>query len=133
MIFIFALLFPQGLAIYWVTGTFFMVLQQWYVVGWGGLKVPAWWPGANRVTALSYPKPAAVPALVSAKDSQNGRAPGRGGRATAGATESEGDGEGGASPREAATATAGSPQGRSGAARSAAARARERNRRRRRR
>src|SRR5205807_4682307 len=132
MIFIFALLFPQGLAIYWVTGTFFMVLQQWYVVGWGGLKVPAWWPGANRVTPLSYPKPVAVPALVSAKDSQNGRALGRGGRAAAGATEPESEGDG-ASPREAATATAGSPQGRSGAARSAAARARERNRRRRRR
>jgi len=133
MIFIFALLFPQGLAIYWVTGTFFMVLQQWYVVGWGGLKVPTWWPGAHRVTSLSYPKPTPAPALISAKDSQNGRAPGRGGRAAAGSGEPVGEGADGSTAREAATATAGSPPVRTGAARSAAARARERNRRRRRR
>jgi YidC/Oxa1 family membrane protein insertase len=53
--------FPQGLALYWVTGTLFMVLQQYHLVGWGSLKVPAWFPGAGRVTALSYPKHTAVP------------------------------------------------------------------------
>ena len=132
MIFIFALLFPQGLAIYWVTGTFFMVLQQFYVVGWGGLKVPSWWPGAERVTPLSYPKPLPVPALVAGKDGHNGRAPGRGDRAAAASPESDGAGGGAAAPAPAA-AGAGSPAARSGAARSAAARARERNRRRRRR
>ncbi len=66
MIFIFGLLLPQGLAIYWVTGTVFMVLQQFIVVGWGGLKVPVWWPGANRVTPLSYPRALPTAALVSA-------------------------------------------------------------------
>jgi len=65
MIFIFGLVLPQGLAIYWVTGTLFMVLQQYIVLGWGGLKVPEWFPGANRVTALSYPKAAPSAALVS--------------------------------------------------------------------
>lgn len=132
MIFIFALLFPQGLAIYWVTGTFFMVMQQFYVVGWGGLKVPAWWPGATRVTPLSYPKPAPVPALVSAKDGQNGRT-----RQRADATEAAGGGNGagaGTGSRTPAPATAGAPGARSAGSRpSAAARARERNRRRRRR
>ncbi len=54
--------FPQGLALYWVTGTLFMVLQQYHLVGWGSLKVPAWFPGAGRVTALSYPKHTATPA-----------------------------------------------------------------------
>jgi YidC/Oxa1 family membrane protein insertase len=56
MIFVFSFLFPQGLAIYWVTGTMFMVAQQYHLLGWGGLKVPAWFPGASRVTALSIPR-----------------------------------------------------------------------------
>ena len=70
MIFIFGLILPQGLAIYWATGTIFMVFQQWLVVGWGGLKVPAWVPGSGRVTSLSYPAlpvaPAARPAVRGA-------------------------------------------------------------------
>ncbi|HEY7927334.1 MAG TPA: YidC/Oxa1 family membrane protein insertase [Candidatus Dormibacteraeota bacterium] len=57
IIFWLSLNFPQGLALYWVTGTLFMVLQQYHLVGWGSLKVPAWFPGAGRVTALSYPRP----------------------------------------------------------------------------
>jgi YidC/Oxa1 family membrane protein insertase len=56
MIFAFSFLFPQGLAIYWVTGTMFMVAQQYHLLGWNGLKVPAWFPGANRVTALTIPR-----------------------------------------------------------------------------
>jgi YidC/Oxa1 family membrane protein insertase len=74
MIFIFGMILPQGLAIYWVTGSLFMVTQQFYVVGWGGLKVPHWWPGANRVTPLSFPKAAPASALVSANGSKNARA-----------------------------------------------------------
>jgi YidC/Oxa1 family membrane protein insertase len=57
IIFVLSLNFPQGLALYWVTGTLFMVLQQYHLVGWGALKVPSWVPGAHRTTALSYPKP----------------------------------------------------------------------------
>jgi len=71
LIFVFSLNFPQGLALYWVTGTLFMVVQQYYKVGWGGLKVPAWMPGANRVTPLSYPRTAPAAALVSANGSKN--------------------------------------------------------------
>jgi YidC/Oxa1 family membrane protein insertase len=56
MIFAFSFLFPQGLAIYWVTGTMFMVAQQYHLLGWNGLKVPSWFPGANRVTALTIPR-----------------------------------------------------------------------------
>ena len=74
MVFFFGLLLPQGLAIYWVTGTIFMVLQQYIVVGWGGLKVPAWWPGANRTTPLSYPQAAPSAALVSANGDKKTRA-----------------------------------------------------------
>jgi YidC/Oxa1 family membrane protein insertase len=70
MVFVFGILLPQGLAIYWVTGNIFMVMQQFYVVGWGGLKVPAWWPGANRVTPLSYPKAQPAAALTSANGSK---------------------------------------------------------------
>jgi hypothetical protein len=71
LIFVFGLFFPQGLAIYWVTGSVFMVAQQFYVVGWGGLRVPAWFPGSGRVTPLSYPKAQPAPALVSANGSRN--------------------------------------------------------------
>lgn len=67
MIFAFSFLFPQGLAIYWVTGTMFMVAQQYHLLGWGGLKVPAWFPGAGRVTALSLPRHPAGPAKTGAK------------------------------------------------------------------
>ncbi len=56
MIFVFSFLFPQGLAIYWATGTVFMVAQQYHLLGWNGLKVPSWFPGANRVTALTIPR-----------------------------------------------------------------------------
>ena len=56
IIFWLSLNFPQGLALYWVTGTLFMVLQQYHLVGWGSLRVPSWLPGAHRTTALSYPK-----------------------------------------------------------------------------
>ncbi len=66
MIFVFSFLFPQGLAIYWVTGTMFMVAQQYHLLGWGGLKVPAWFPGAGRVTALSIPRTPAQPVKTGA-------------------------------------------------------------------
>jgi YidC/Oxa1 family membrane protein insertase len=66
MIFVFSFLFPQGLAIYWVTGTMFMVAQQYHLLGWGGLKVPAWFPGAGRVTALSIPRTPAQPVKAGA-------------------------------------------------------------------
>ena len=56
MIFVFSFLFPQGLAIYWATGTIFMVAQQYHLLGWNGLVVPSWFPGANRVTALTIPR-----------------------------------------------------------------------------
>jgi YidC/Oxa1 family membrane protein insertase len=60
MIFVFSFLFPQGLAIYWATGTVFMVAQQYHLLGWNGLKVPSWFPGAKRVTALTIPRTAAT-------------------------------------------------------------------------
>ena len=55
MIFVFSFLFPQGLAIYWATGTIFMVAQQYHLLGWNGLVVPSWFPGSKRVTALTIP------------------------------------------------------------------------------
>ena len=68
MIFVFSFLFPQGLAIYWATGTMFMVAQQYHLLGWNGLVVPSWFPGANRVTALTIPRgPVKTGAGASAK------------------------------------------------------------------
>jgi len=98
MIFAFSFLFPQGLAIYWVTGTMFMVAQQYHLLGWGGLKVPAWFPGANRVTALSIPRHPAGPAKTGAaraagvvatsgkNAARNGAAPAANGRSGANGT-----------------------------------------------
>jgi YidC/Oxa1 family membrane protein insertase len=55
MIFMLALSFPVGIALYWVTQSAYMVVQQYYMLGWGGMKVPGWMPGAARQTSLSYP------------------------------------------------------------------------------
>jgi YidC/Oxa1 family membrane protein insertase len=80
MVFVFGMAFPAGIALYWVTQSIFMIVQQFIVVGWGGFKVPAWFPGAGRVTALSFPPspaPAAAPAAaLAATPSSNGRAKG---------------------------------------------------------
>ncbi|MGH7723608.1 MAG: YidC/Oxa1 family membrane protein insertase, partial [Candidatus Dormibacteria bacterium] len=72
VIFWLSLSFPQGLALYWVTGTMFMVLQQYHLVGWGSLRIPDWFPGAGRTTPLSYPKPAPVAQPSKAVASQAG-------------------------------------------------------------
>lgn len=86
MIFVFSFLFPQGLAIYWATGTVFMVAQQYHLLGWNELKVPSWFPGANRVTALTIPR-TAVPVKTGAGKSSTGRA---GGTARAGVVATNG-------------------------------------------
>jgi YidC/Oxa1 family membrane protein insertase len=54
MVLLFGYQLPVGLGIYWLTQSMVMIVQQWLVIGWGGLKVPPWFPGAGRVTALSY-------------------------------------------------------------------------------
>lgn len=50
-------LLPMGLPLYWATQSVMMIGQQWYLLGWGALKVPDWFPGAHRVTPLSYNQP----------------------------------------------------------------------------
>ena len=54
MVLLFGYQLPVGLGIYWLTQSLVMIVQQWLVIGWGGLKVPPWFPGAGRVTPLSY-------------------------------------------------------------------------------
>jgi YidC/Oxa1 family membrane protein insertase len=80
MVFVFGMIFPIGITLYWVTQSVFMIVQQYIVVGWGGFKVPPWFPGAGRVTALSFPpppSPAAAPSATLNKQSSNGRAANR--------------------------------------------------------
>ncbi len=43
----FALNFAQGIGLYWITQSLVMVLQVFSMMGWGGLKVPSWFPGAG--------------------------------------------------------------------------------------
>jgi hypothetical protein len=50
----FGFIWPQGLTLYWMTAALVMVGQQYQLMGWGGLRVPAWVPGASRTTPLSY-------------------------------------------------------------------------------
>ncbi len=52
----FGFIWPQGLTLYWMTAALVMVGQQYQLMGWGGLRVPAWVPGAGRTTPLSYTK-----------------------------------------------------------------------------
>jgi len=47
MIAVFALNFNQGIGLYWITQSGVMVLQVFSMMGWGGLKVPPWVPGAG--------------------------------------------------------------------------------------
>jgi YidC/Oxa1 family membrane protein insertase len=50
----FGFVWPQGLTLYWMTAALVMVGQQYQLMGWGGLRVPGWVPGAGRTTSLSY-------------------------------------------------------------------------------
>jgi YidC/Oxa1 family membrane protein insertase len=50
----FGFIWPQGLTLYWMTAALVMVGQQYQLMGWGSLRVPAWIPGAGRTTPLSY-------------------------------------------------------------------------------
>jgi hypothetical protein len=79
MIFVFSFLFPQGLAIYWATGTIFMVAQQYHLLGWNGLVVPSWFPGANRVTALTIPRTPVKTGAGAGKDTTIVVKPGKNG------------------------------------------------------
>ncbi|MGH7643748.1 MAG: YidC/Oxa1 family membrane protein insertase [Candidatus Dormibacteria bacterium] len=47
LIAVFALNFNQGIGLYWITQSGIMVLQVFSMMGWGGLKVPPWFPGAT--------------------------------------------------------------------------------------
>ncbi len=43
----FALNFQLGIGLYWITQSAVMVAQIFSMMGWGGLKVPSWFPGAG--------------------------------------------------------------------------------------
>jgi hypothetical protein len=65
LIAVFALNFNQGIGIYWVTQSAVMVLQVFSMMGWGGLKVPPWFPGAGwrpKNSPLRFSPVAPVPA-----------------------------------------------------------------------
>lgn len=71
----FALNFQLGIGIYWITQSGVMVAQIFSMMGWGGLNVPTWFPGAGwrpsgHPLALA-PLPAA-PGAVTAKAAATG-------------------------------------------------------------
>ena len=50
---LFGFIWPQGLTLYWMTAALVMVGQQYQLMGWGSLRMPAWL-GGGRTTPLSY-------------------------------------------------------------------------------
>lgn len=54
VILVIGLYFYQGIALYWVTQSIVMIIQQFYLLGWGGLHVPQWFPGHDYAPPLSY-------------------------------------------------------------------------------
>ena len=64
--------FPQGVALYWVTQSLYMVCQQYYAIGWGSMPVPSWVPGAQRTTALGRSRFGPAPAPVAAVSNGSG-------------------------------------------------------------
>lgn len=60
LIAVFALNFQQGVGLYWVTQSLVMVLQVFSMMGWGGLKVPPWFPGAGRLATGGASPPGKV-------------------------------------------------------------------------
>jgi YidC/Oxa1 family membrane protein insertase len=80
MIAFFALSFNQGIGLYWITQSAVMVLQIFSMMGWGGLKVPPWFPGAawrpnSYRLALGLVGPVAA-ATVGVVASDNTKGPG---------------------------------------------------------
>ena len=53
MIAFFALNFYQGVGLYWITQSAIMVIQVYTMMGWGGLRMPSWVPGAGWYPANS--------------------------------------------------------------------------------
>ncbi len=49
-----ALNFAEGIGLYWVTQSLYMIIQQYYLFGWGGINAPRWVPGSHRVTHLTH-------------------------------------------------------------------------------
>ncbi|MGH7608756.1 MAG: YidC/Oxa1 family membrane protein insertase [Candidatus Dormibacteria bacterium] len=81
LIFIFALNFQLGIGLYWITQSAVMVLQVFSMMGWGGLKVPSWLPGAGwrprNSPLVNFPQP--VPATgMNVVAQPDGRAAGNG-------------------------------------------------------
>jgi len=55
VIFVVALQFQQAVGLYWITQSGVMVLQQYFIIGWGQLRVPSWFPGSNRMAPAVLP------------------------------------------------------------------------------
>ncbi|MFN2568022.1 MAG: membrane protein insertase YidC [Candidatus Dormibacteria bacterium] len=75
MVGLFSYTFYQGITLYWLTQSAFMIAQQYYVRGWGSVRVPSWLPGGDRTTPMSFPRgaPIASPARAAVVESSNGR------------------------------------------------------------
>jgi YidC/Oxa1 family membrane protein insertase len=71
-IFISALNFAQAIGLYWITQSLFLIGQQYRLLGWGQLPVPAWIPGSSRHARLN-PNP--TPSVLTASPAVAPRPP----------------------------------------------------------
>lgn len=62
----FTLTLPSGLSLYWVTSNLLQIVQQYFITGWGGLKLPKI-ALANANGATERPSTNAAPARVAAE------------------------------------------------------------------
>jgi YidC/Oxa1 family membrane protein insertase len=85
MVLLFGYQLPVGLGIYWLTQSMVMLVQQYLLIGYGGLKVPAWFPGAGRVTALSYRADGTSAVSSTSPPRRAGASPGTGAKQPGGA------------------------------------------------
>jgi hypothetical protein len=74
LIAVFALNFNQGIGLYWITQSGVMVIQVFSMMGWGGLKVPPWFPGAGwrpKNSPMRQTPPGSVGVLPAGATSSN--------------------------------------------------------------
>ncbi len=60
----FTLTLPSGLSLYWVASNVLQIVQQYFITGWGGLKLktPAWWGRLRLETSTTKNEPLATTA-----------------------------------------------------------------------
>lgn len=71
MFFVMGIEFAQGLVLYWTVTTLFGVIQQYFVMGWGNLRVPPYFPGVGRTAMLRERREIRIKERISSRKKSN--------------------------------------------------------------